>query len=488
MPHTIAEPKQDLLTSWEPSEAEPWNAERVVHLHRRAGFGATWGQVQRDLKDGPEASIELLVHPRTTSEDEEFDSLSKMIGDAAASSNNIQRLQAWWLLRMLRTADPLRERLTLMWHNHFATSHTKVASVGLMYEQNELLRKFATGDFATLLSAVVKHPAMAIWLDADTNRKSQPNENLARELLELFALGIDAYQNSTVHEMPSDYDCYTEGDIREIARALTGWRISQQRLVEDSNSHDTGNKEIFGQAGTWTGDDVLRLVAQHPAVPKRIAWRLCQEFLGDQFLGEGDSNAELLAGLAEHLAKSNLDVESAVEKLLRSRAFLSDANIRSKILSPCDFIVTRLRSLEVGQPFSEIPPPSTLALAEWTRRMGQELFLPPNVFGWDGGTDWLTTRSIVHRSNFVSALLGGKLHHPATRIDIASACAKHCSPQEKTRVLQLLLLGSYDEGGQLDLTENSENRASSGAVNTLDERSLNETVRKLLTSAEAHLG
>ena len=188
----------DTWARFEPNDEVPWNRQRVVHLHRRAGFAATWPEIERDLADGPQQAVERVLAgtSRQTpagAPPADFESMARTIGDAAVASGNPNRLKAWWLYRMLFSPDPLGERLTLMWHNHFATSNRKVQDLALMREQNDLLRKHARSTFGELLHAVVKHPAMLVWLDADANRKGHPNENLARELLELFTLGVGNY-------------------------------------------------------------------------------------------------------------------------------------------------------------------------------------------------------------------------------------------------------------------------------------------------------
>ena len=191
--------------AYEPSDAAPWNLGRVVHLHRRAGFAAPWAALQKDLADGPQVAVERLLRGQSASAVAmDFETLARSIGDAASASGNAERLKAWWLYRMLVSPDPLGERLTLVWHNHFATSNRKVKNLVLMREQNDLLRAHARAPFGELLRCVVKHPAMLIWLDADSNRAGHPNENLARETMELFTLGVGNY---------------SEEDVRQAARA-----------------------------------------------------------------------------------------------------------------------------------------------------------------------------------------------------------------------------------------------------------------------------
>jgi len=396
-----------MLEQYEPTSETAWNASRVVHLHRRAGFAATWNEIQRDLSDGPAAAVTRLLHNSPTGQQtdagevtSDFEQMSSVICDAAVGSGNINRLKAWWLYRMLFTPDPLGERLTLMWHNHFATSNVKVADVSLMRRQNELFRKFARAPFGDLLHRAANDPALLIWLDADANRKEHPNENLAREIMELFSLGVGNY---------------TEDDVQQAARALTGWSVNKGKFRNYDQYHDDGEKTIFGQRGNWTGEGFVRMLAEHPATSRRIAFRICE-----QFLGETLSSPDIVDELASGLRERTLDVGWAVETVVRSKTFFSAGNIRNRVLSPIEFVVGAVRSLEIMD-----PPPSTLLLAEATANLGQDIFNPPNVFGWPGGRAWLTNRALIGRANFALALVNGELHTPSKPFDAAALAASN---------------------------------------------------------------
>lgn len=205
--------RPDPGTAWapyEPSDEAPWDRRPVVYLHRRAGFAATWAEIQRDLKDGPKASIDRLLAGKARA-----DGVPKDFADVAAllagSAGEPERLKAWWVYRMLFGPYPLTERLALMWHNHFATSIAKVGDAGAMRRQNEIFREHARAPFGKLLAVVTHDPALLLWLDAPANRAGHPNDILARELMELFTLGLSHY---------------TEADVKESARALTGWTVA----------------------------------------------------------------------------------------------------------------------------------------------------------------------------------------------------------------------------------------------------------------------
>lgn len=385
-----------------PDDNVPWDLRRVAHLHRRAGFAAPWDVLQRDLRDGPHAAIDRLLAGKLplASTPDDFASLAATIGDAAVASGNIYRLKAWWMYRMLFSPDPLGERLTLVWHNHFATSNRKVQDVGMMRRQNDLFRQFARGPFAELLTHVVKDPAVLVWLDADSNRREHPNENLAREIMELFTLGVGNY---------------SEDDVKDAARALTGWTIKNREFREVAAYHDEGEKTILGRRGNLAGDDLLRLLLEQPATSVRLAQRICELFMGEGAFDNAASD-ELAVGLREH----GLNVGWAVETVLQSAAFFADENIGNRVLAPTEYIVGAVRALEMFD-----PPPSTIVLAEWAAALGQDLFEPPNVFGWSGGRSWINTKSLIARANFAQRLAEGALQSGATSPPWPALAGRH---------------------------------------------------------------
>jgi uncharacterized protein (DUF1800 family) len=225
---------------------------------------------------------------------------------------------------------------------------------------------------------------MLLWLDAPANRKGKPNENLGRELMELFTLGVGHY---------------TETDVKEAARALTGWKVAQGAFRDWLPEHDDGEKTLLGKKGRWKGDDLVRILLEHPATSRRLAWRVCEWLMGENAV-EATALDTLAAGLRQH----DLNVGWAIETVLRSRAFFAVANLGNRVLGPVEFLVGTARALERFD-----PPPSSLVLAEWAARLGQDLFYPPNVGGWTGGRTWLTTQAIIGRANYAAALVEGQL-------------------------------------------------------------------------------
>ncbi len=389
---------------YKPSATQPWNMQRVWHLHRRAGFGATWHELERDVADGPEQSIQRVLDgtSRSYAQREDFASISHVIAEAAAGSDDEDRLKAAWLFRMLFTPHPLVEKLTLMWHNHFATSNLKVNNLALMWRQNEWLRQHALGSFKEMLTGIIRDPAMLLWLDANTNRVGHPNENLARELMELFTLGVGNY---------------SEADVQAAARALTGWSVVSGEPRFRTEHYDADHKTILGKEANFDADSLVELLLKQPATCRRIAWRLC-----DAFMGEGVVGPAAISELADQLESHQLNIGHAVSTLLRSELFFSAANLKSRVSSPVEHIVSTVRSLEMLD-----APPSTLILAQWAKRMGQDLFRPPNVGGWPGGRHWLNTRNIVARAKFAEALVAGQLRSPIARTEFQVTSAEHLS-------------------------------------------------------------
>jgi uncharacterized protein (DUF1800 family) len=378
-------------------------------------------ELKRDLADGPKTSIDRLLFGKARAQGvpAEFVATADLLAERAVSADDAGRLKAWWVYRMLFGPDPLAERLALVWHNHFATGNQKVGNLGMMRRQNELFRQYGRGRFGELLTKVVHDPAVLIWLDAPANRKEHPNENLARELMELFTLGIGNY---------------SEGDVKEAARALTGWSVSEEGAFEEqAKYHDGGDKTVLGRKGRWSGDDLVKVLLEHPATATRLAERVC-----DWLLGEGVAASDAVAELAAGLRERQLDIGWAVESVLRSRTFFAESNLGSRVVGPVEFVVNATRALELFD-----PAPSTLVLADWAGRLGQDLFYPPNVGGWPGGRGWITTRSAVGRANFAAALVGGgKVNRPP--FDALALPAKHGRGKDLDAVLTFyaeLILG-----------------------------------------------
>jgi uncharacterized protein (DUF1800 family) len=391
----------DLWAAYAPGEKQPWDLRRVVHLHRRAAFAGTWGELQRDLRDGPEKAVARLLNGTANAHAaKDYDATATLLADSAVTQSEISRLKAGWFYRFLFGPDPLLEKLTLLWHDHFATANTKVGDVGLMRRQNDALRAHARGGFAELLNAAVREPALLLYLDAPANRKGHPNENLGRELMELFTLGVGNY---------------SEADVKEAARALTGWSADEGRFVEVPARHDDGEKTILGQTARFDGTGLVRLLLQQPSVADRIAGKLLRQFFGGDAVPEGAAKQ-----LADGLRARDLNVGWAVETVLRSRLFFADANLGTRVVGPVEYVVGSARALELFD-----PAPGTLAMADWSARMGQDVFDPPNVGGWPSGRKWVHSRSLIARANYASAIVTGPDSGRDVPYDPAGTAKRH---------------------------------------------------------------
>jgi uncharacterized protein (DUF1800 family) len=376
---------------WQPTADDPWGKKWAAHLYRRAAFGAGRQTLEEAERVGPDRTLNLLLRGEAHSE-ETRQSLADVGRIAAKHDDGGQQLSGWWLYCMLQTGHPLREKLTLFWHNHFATSIAKVHSARLMFEQNCLLRKDALGKFGDLLQEISRDGAMLIWLDSNSNVKGRPNENYARELMELFSLGVANY---------------SEKDIREAARAFTGWHIHNERYRFDARLHDDGPKTVLGQTGTWNGDDIVRIILKQTAVARFLVRKLYQFFISDAAVPPD----ALLEPLCDAFRRSAYDIAELVRTMLASRHFYSAYAFRQRVKSPVEFVLGA--ALAVYRRYAEgdpnFRPLPQKVLAKWLGPMGQQLFAPPNVKGWPGGRYWLNSATLLERANFAAALATGDL-------------------------------------------------------------------------------
>ncbi|HVE51584.1 MAG TPA: DUF1800 domain-containing protein [Casimicrobiaceae bacterium] len=284
-------------------------------------------------------------------------------------------LRGWWIEEMLATHSPLTERMTLFWHSHFASSQQKVRFARLMYQQNATFRRHALGNFRELLFAAAREPAMIVYLDVAQNRRGAPNENFAREVMELFTLGEGRYR---------------EEDVREAARAFTGWSIDRDTGTFRMRPllHDAGVKSVLGTTGRLDGDAVLAILLAQPATAEHIVAKLWREFVSPA------PEAREVQRIAERFRRADYSISVALRELLLSDAFYDPANRGALVKSPVELVVGTLRQLDV-KPASGAP----FAIAAAT--MGQNLFAPPNVKGWVGGEAWINASTLLARKAFV---------------------------------------------------------------------------------------
>ncbi|MFM0733876.1 DUF1800 domain-containing protein [Paraburkholderia sediminicola] len=287
-------------------------------------------------------------------------------------------LRAWWVREMLSTPSPLTERMTLFWHNHFTSGQDKVQYPQQMAQQNMLLRRDAFGNFGELLHDVAKDPAMLQYLDGASNRKGKPNENFAREVMELFTLGEGHY---------------TQRDVSEAARAYTGWSLDPdtQAYVWRANQHDDGDKTVLGQTGPFDGDQVLDILLARPETASFVTTKLWREFVSDT------PDPARIAPIAAQFRASHYDIKVALHGLFMSDAFWDDDDRGVLVKSPAEFVVGTLRAFDIGYD-------NTAPFAAQIRTLGENLFYPPNVKGWPGGTIWINSSTLLARKQFVEQL------------------------------------------------------------------------------------
>lgn len=363
--------------AWAPFRPAPgeWTVRRAAHLLRRAGFGGTPQEIDAAVERGLSATIDILF---SSADGDRFDTEMDALGASIAAAQQPPRLAAWWLLRMVQTPRPLLEKMTLFWHGHFATSAAKVRDNRAMFAQNQVLRQMAFGPWEDLVQAISRDVAMLIYLDSTDNRKTRPNENYARELLELFCLGLDNYG---------------ERDIKELARCFTGWEVRQGHFNFNPAQHDRGTKTLFGAAGPWDGEEAVRIVLKQPAAPRFIAAKLIRWFIVDDVA----LTESLIEPVAHRLGAGDFRIEPALRMVLESQLFHSPLAVGQKVRGPVEMAVGLLRSLGTSTNMDR--------LAETLETLGQLPFFPPNVKGWDGGRKWINAATLLTRQRLAKSII-----------------------------------------------------------------------------------
>jgi hypothetical protein len=415
-------PVMAVNTSLDPLPAKQFGPAEARHLLQRAGFGASPKRIAELAERGRDEAVRRLVHYETVEApnlkpfdvDPDIvpyltDKQQKVFRQARKKKKSkvikkfrdlkqagrkedrqaFHRLQHWWLKRMAETPRPLEEKMTLLWHDHFATAYQKVKDTYLLYKQNRFLRRYASDSFAKLAHGIVRDPAMIQYLDNHRNRKHNPNENLGRELLELFTLGEGQY---------------SERDIKEASRALTGYAYDDNKFVYRKNWHDKEKKVILGQRGRYDGDDLVNLLLRRKACSEFVAYKLYQHLVADVAPDAErmpDWSVRVMQQLAAELRRHDYDLKPVLTKLLTSQHFYDNAVVGKKIKSPVQLTVGTMRSMH-----------TPMRDPTWLRRammwMGQELFQPPNVAGWPEGRAWINTSTLFVRQNLCAYLITGE--------------------------------------------------------------------------------
>lgn len=438
--------------------------EEARHLLVRTGFGANFDELNRYSKLSYEKAVdqllesvneELATQPPAwlqkpiVKNDKKIKNMLPEQKKAMRKKRKQQELElkGWWVAEMANTESPLTEKMVLFWHNHFTSSLKKVKQPVLLYRQNELFRKHALGNYKELVHAISKDPAMLGYLDNYKSRKKSPNENFARELLELFTLGEGNY---------------SEQDIKQAARAFTGWSVDRKtgKYIFRKNWHDAGDKKFLGEQGKLDGDDVIEIIFEQPDVATLLVNKLWFEFVS-----ETPDKVEIQR-LANHFRANNFEIKPLMRELLLSKPFRSPSNYARLVKSPLDYIVGTLRMLE-------IPVANGRAAAFASAHLGQSVFDPPNVKGWPGGKDWITSSSLLTRQQLLERMFRGKaagsakqkkqldrrfnmqkmFNNQKQKVDLQPFLEKFANKYSKLNILELLLA---DKPVDTDLSKTNE--------------------------------
>jgi uncharacterized protein (DUF1800 family) len=353
----------------------------IAHLLRRAGFGGTASQITTLANQPWSTTVDQLLDFTGAPADTEPAFLTD---DTLGDWEKEYKLQQWWLDRMATSSSPLQEKLTLFWHGHFATANYKVSDARLMYLQNSLFRSQAAGNFRDLVQQMSLQPAMLIWLDNDPNEKGHPNENFARELMELFTLGVDQY---------------TQDDIVASARAWTGHNTldgdrTQYHFYPER--HDTGLKTFMGVTQNWDGPDIINFILRDDATHKQIASRFIATKMWS-FFAYPDPDPSIVATIGDTFLNADLSITALVRAIFNHPAFLSPAAKQGLVRAPAEWVAACMRAINVTAPNAE---PQW-----WMEDMGQQLFEPPDVSGWRPNGYWLTTSRLWARANWARFLV-----------------------------------------------------------------------------------
>jgi uncharacterized protein (DUF1800 family) len=401
-----------------------WNYDRAAHLLERAGFGGTPEEIDHLAALTPRQAVDALVDFESVASDlKAFDEsriwdpgmdpfppsraeavrlarergeglgeklrpersqrrlqpvVDKFFYSLAANAIETQRLGLWWANQMLSTRRPLEEKLTLFWHGHFATGENKVRDYRMMLRQNQMFRAQAAGTLHGLLVGILKDPGMLVYLDNGENIKKHPNENFGRELLELFTLGVGNY---------------TERDVREAARAFTGWTNNVLEFKFEADQHDAGEKTFLGRTGLFNGEEIIDIILEQPVAAEFVAAKLYRYFVREEIGGP------VRAGLARTFRESGYQIKPLLKQIFLSRDFYSQPAMATQIKSPIHLVVSTYKKLGLRE------VPTIPDFGRMTAGLGQALFDPPNVAGWAGGRTWITPSTLLQRGNLFREVL-----------------------------------------------------------------------------------
>jgi len=400
------------MASLTPLLARDFTPNAAAHLLWRAGFGGTWQEAVELADLGLDSAVDRLVFyepsvnvpsPECSAQPEEtsqaFEERLRGILDEdirqnerhmryQEERNQIRDLKLWWLDRMVSSSlsdaaiPPLEEKLTLFWHSHFATGYEdKINATYPLWQQNQMFRALAISPLPDQLNALIRDPAMLVWLDNASSHRNNPNENFARELMELFSMGVGNY---------------TEKDVKESARAFTGYSVDRETWTFQfrEGAHDPGEKTFLGQTGPFRGEDIVSIICQQPATANFMARKLLQYFVCT------NPDQEMIEALAERYRVTEYNLRDVLRTLFRSQYFYSGRAANAVVKSPVCLALGALKAMRAPMPMDEV-------FLGALRVMGQDLFFPPDVNGWPGGGDWINSNTLLIRYNFANFLMNG---------------------------------------------------------------------------------
>ena len=381
------------------------NFTEARHLLSRTGMGVEWNVIQQlvDKTTRNEAVDKLLQtyspQTRNTPRLTPLHKMEQLVRSGARGKKVMHtvmmrendQLKQWWVKRMLTTKSPFTERMTLLWHNHFTSSLATVERPQLLLNQNKLLRKHGLGNFGEMLREIASNPAMLIYLDGDENVKGSPNENFARELLELFTLG---------------HGNYSEADIKAAALAFTGWGVDRRtgKFIFRSDLHEGAFVRFLGQSGYLEGQDILNIILDQQRTAEHIAEKFWKAFVNLQ-----QPDPRIINQWASKFRGSGYEISVLLKEVLKSDVFWDEESRGALIKSPIELMVGTMRTF----PHRSL---SSKEIMHTSRILGQDLFDPPNVKGWEGGKEWVTTQSLLIRTS---------LQHKMSRDDNIKAMSRH---------------------------------------------------------------
>lgn len=391
---------------------------RLSHLLRRAAFGCKAQEWKHWSSLGVKGTLKALL---------DYDSIPDKIPELPMDpmgglviSNDRGSLERYWLYRFTDGSRPMEEVMTLFWHGHFATSDYKVQNPSIEYRQNRLFRKHALGNFREMLGEIATDPAMLVWLDGNNSTRRAPNENFSRELLELFTMGV--------------HGGYSEHDVKEGAKAFTGWNYNSDRFQTSFNAKNfnDGPKEYLGHKGTFNLGESLDIVAAHPSTAKFISQKLYEYFVCD------NPPQEELDRLSAIYFKSGYSIKEVVRGVLTSPHFYSDEAVYSRIKAPVQFAVALIKTLDV--PYTWIQD-----MQRYTENMGQQLYNPPNVKGWRTGQNWINTNTMTARLNFARHSVDQLRYRGLVKDRVTAGLAmSHINAEESYRTADTAVRDTWD--------------------------------------------